>query len=472
MKPLLLHDFFLSAAQRYPRRTLASSGDKSLTFAEAADKTKTFARALFAAGVRRSDRVVWRGGTDLDLVPLFFATASLGSIFVPLNPGLHDDETQRALDLCDPRLVIADDNHDGQMQLSELSRASSTSGIDIATVDETDGHIMFFTSGTTGASKAVVLSHRTTVLRALPTLSDFPCGALVSMFPLFHMAAWTSAIGPWLSGDQVVFADGGDTAGLLKAIQDSRASRFYAIPAIWRRILDMDLAEYDLSSLQWSNTGTSPTSTDLLTCIHEALPHTMTSVTYGSTEAGGVCRLAFEDLQRKPSSVGPPLPGVSVRIEDGELWVDSPFLFDGYFKNPSATAAAFADRWYRTGELAEIDEDGFVSILGRRSDMIRSGGEWISPAEVDTVLLEHPAVADGATVGVPDDSWGEIVTAFVVVRPGASLTMEELREHCSRHLARYKVPRRLVVVDEIPRTGATRQVQRRHLLTHATIPTA
>jgi acyl-CoA synthetase (AMP-forming)/AMP-acid ligase II len=187
-------------------------------------------------------------------------------------------------------------------------------------------------------------------------------------------------------------------------------------------------------------------------------------VTYGSTEASGVCKLAFEDLHRKPDSVGPPGPGVHVRLDDGELLVSSPFLFEGYFRNPAATAAALDDGWYRTGELAEIDGEGYVSIVGRASDMIRTGGETVAPSEVDAVVQDHPSVVDGAVAGVPHDDWGEVVTAFVVLRGGSTLTLHELQRHCDGRLARFKVPRRLVVVEAIPRTGATRQVQRRHLV--------
>jgi acyl-CoA synthetase (AMP-forming)/AMP-acid ligase II len=327
---------------------------------------------------------------------------------------------------------------------------------------------MFFTSGTTGTPKAIELTHRIDMLRALQGMSGFPGGPTVSMFPMFHMSGWTSATGPWLRSEEVVLADGLDAAGLLETIERRRGERFYAIPAVWRRILELDVGDFDLSSLVSADTGTSATTVELLDAIHDALPHTTTTVTYGSTEAGGVCKLPFEDLRAKPDSVGPPSPGVELRLDDdGDLWVKSPFLFDGYFRNPDATAAALVDGWYRTGELAEIDDDGYVSIVGRSTEMIRTGGETVAPAEVDSVLILHEAVVDAAVAGLPHDDWGEIVAAFVVVRPGVSLSLEELQRHCEGRLARFKVPRRLVLVESIPRTGATRQVQRRLLLEHA-----
>lgn len=467
MADLLLHDFFLAAAGRYPRRPAVWRDGECSTFGEVADRTKRVARALAASGLGRGDRLVWWGETDLELIPLFFAAASLGAVFAPINPSLSTEEAARVIDLADPRLVVVDEKHEGHTKLSELNRSAITSGIDSPRVDESDGHIMYFTSGTTGTPKAIVLSHRTSMLRALSSLNDFPRGPVMCMFPLFHMSGWSTALSPWFGGEEVVLADGGDAEGLMRAIERHRAYRFYAIPAVWRRILELDMDRFDLSSLVSADTGTSATSVELLSAIHDALPHTTTTVTYGSTEASGVCKLPFEDLLKKPGSVGPPSPGVHVRIHDGELLVKSSFLFDGYFRNPVATEAAFVDGWYKTGELAEIDDDGYVFIVGRVSDMIRSGGETISPAEIDTVLLDHPALLDAAAAGVPDDTWGEIVTAFVVLRPGASLTLQELRQHCDGRLARFKVPRRVVEVDAIPRTGATRQVQRRQLASRA-----
>jgi acyl-CoA synthetase (AMP-forming)/AMP-acid ligase II len=172
-----------------------------------------------------------------------------------------------------------------------------------------------------------------------------------------------------------------------------------------------------------------------------------------------------QDVLRKPGSVGPPGPGVHCRIdENGELWTTHAHLFSEYFRDPEATAAALVDGWYRTGELAERDSEGYYSIVGRAKDLIRTGGETVAPVEVDLVIQRHPDVVDAAVAGIPDDDWGEVITAFVVLREGASLPLEDLRRHCEGRLASHKHPRRLIVVDAIPRTGTTGQVQRRHLV--------
>ena len=218
-------------------------------------------------------------------------------------------------------------------------------------------------------------------------------------------------------GEEVVYVDGGDPEALLGAVERHRAVRLYCIPAVWRRIMDAGPERFDTSSLRQADTGTSAITVELLGQVHQAFPQTTTTVTYGSTEAGVVCQLWPEDVLRKPGSVGPPVPGVFLRLDEGELIVRNPWLTSGYFRDPEATASSLEDGWYRTGELAEIDEDGHCLIVGRVKDVIRTGGETVSPVEVDLVLSEHPDVADVATSGVPDDEWGEIVTAFVVCAP-------------------------------------------------------
>jgi acyl-CoA synthetase (AMP-forming)/AMP-acid ligase II len=201
---------------------------------------------------------------------------------------------------------------------------------------------------------------------------------------------------------------------------------------------------------------------ELLRAIKDALPRTATRVFYGSTEAGPSLALADGDLFRKPGSVGIAQPGVEVRLDErGEVCVRSPFLMDGYFDNPDATAEALVDGWYHTGDLGAFDDDGYMAIVGRARDVIRTGGETVAPPEVEAVLGAHPDVAEIAVIGVPDVEWGEIVTAVIVARPGAAPpTVDDLRAFCAGRLAGFKQPRRVALVDALPRTAATAQIQR------------
>jgi fatty-acyl-CoA synthase len=461
---LLVGEVIRSAAGRNPTQLAVAHDGRELSYAEVAAGAEHLAAVLGARGIGRGDRVAWWGANTVDAVALYFATAHIGAVLVPLNPGFGEVEAKPLLGLADAAIVVSDESHPGDATLGELLSASRPAVPGDWVVDEEDPHIIFFTSGTTGAPKGVVLSHRTEVLRGmLGGMSTWPRGATVCMFPQFHMAGWASTLEAWLSGETVVYVDGGDTTGVLDAVQRYGGYRLYCIPAVWRRILDLDLAAWDLTSLGQADSGTSATTATLLEDLRQAFPRTTTTITYGSTEAGLVTRMGPRDVLRKPGSVGPPAPTVYIRIEDGELVVRSGHLMSGYFRNPEATAAALRDGWFYTGELAERDDEGFLRIVGRTREIIRTGGEWVAPAEVDAVLASHPAVEDVAVAGVPDEHWGEIVTAFVVPRPGASLELDDIRRHCENRLTSYKHPRALVVVDSVPRTKTTGQVQRRAL---------
>lgn len=468
MEHLRIGDVISVTAGRAPGRVAASMGARLVTYSQLEAATEQLVRALSHRGIGVGRRVVWRGETSVDAIALWFALARLGAVCVPVNPQLTPDEAGRLLDQADPALVVGDGTdgtHAGQVDLGALLAAPVTTGISLPPIDENAPHVIFFTSGSSGQPKGVELSHRASRLRILGDASMWPSGPAVCMFPQFHMAGWYGPMTVWASADEVVYVERAEADALLAAVHQRRAVRLYAIPAVWRRILEADRSAYDLSCLRYCDTGTSSTTPELLSAIAQAFPGTETSITYGSTEAGGVCRLWPQDTHRKPGSVGPPALGCEVRLsDDGELLVRNPVLMNGYFRDPEATAAALVDGWFHTGDLAERDEEGYYSIVGRVREVIRTGGETVAPAEVDDVVSTAPGVVDAGVAGVPDDDWGELVTAFVVLQPGRSLDLAELRRHCQGRLASYKHPRRLMVVDALPRTGATRQIQRRTLV--------
>ena len=471
---LHIGDLVRTAAESVPLHVAATKKPRQLTFAELESSTAHLVRALASRDIAYGDRVVWWGDTTLDAIALWFALARLGAVVVPMNPGSTPEESTALLDRADPALIVGDEAHAGDVSLAALMADPVRTGVTMPVIDENDPHVIFFTSGSSGRPKGVELSHRASMLRVIGSKSMWPNGGpMVCMFPQFHMAGWYGPMTVWNSGDEVVYVERGDPDALLGAVHDRRAVRLYAIPAVWRRILDADRSRYDLSSLRACDTGTSATTPDLLRAIAEAFPGTTTSITYGSTEAGTVCRLWSEDLFRKPGSVGLPAMGSEVRLaENGEILVRNDMLMNGYFRDPEATAEALEGGWFHTGDLGVQDDEGYFSIVGRAGDVIRTGGEAVAPVEVDLVLQTAPGVADAAVAGTPDENWGEVICAFVVPRPGATVDLPSLRRHCEGRLATFKHPRRLMVVDSLPRTGATRQIQRRILVEWARRDTA
>ena len=460
---LLIGDLFRNAGRAVPERIAAVQGETSLTFGDLDRRGNQVARVLRDLGVKRGDRIVARCETTLEIVPVFVAAAKIGAVFAPVNPGLSDDEAGVLIDLARPALVISQSSSTGSAALESISIRSSSEGDgDVSErLVEAEPHVIFFTSGSTGRSKGVVLSHRANVLRAHPGGLLEPRGPAVCPYPLFHMGGWTIALQQWAARDAVVFVPP-DAAAIREAVEQHRATRLNCIPAVWRRLLDD--GGRPLHSLRFADTGTSATPVELLESIQAAAPNAWVRVFYGSTETGSVTMLEQPDIRRKPGSCGVPAPGVEIRTDDnGELLVRSPLLFDGYFDDPEATSAALRDGWFRTGDLADLDDDGYVSIVGRRGETIRSGGEAVSPAEVEATLMELPEIADVAVIGIPDATWGEIVCA-VLVPAGTPPTLDEIRAHCEGRLATFKHPRRLAIVDAIPRTAATNQIQRRLLV--------
>jgi acyl-CoA synthetase (AMP-forming)/AMP-acid ligase II len=480
---------FVNAARAVPQRTAAILGDEALTFDQLNRRANQVAAVLVGRSMGCGDRLVTWSATALELVPVFAAAAKLGVVFAPTNASLSIDEAMAVIEPARPSMVVVDDERraDGVklaerlgsqlLSLSELTLladAQVSDEPDRPQPTEHDAHVIFFTSGSTGRPKGAVLTHRVNFLRTHPGALLEHRGPMVCPFPLFHMGAWTIALQQWQGRDAVILLASADAASICNAVVANKAERLNCIPAVWRRMLDYlgtpvgrDL---DLSSVRFADTGTSATPLELLAAIEEALPSACVRVFYGSTEAGSVASLDHHEVDRKPGSCGVPAPSCQVRIApDGELLVRGPLVFDGYFEDEEATSAALVDGWYRTGDLAQVDEDGYLSIVGRAKDVVRTGGESVTPTEVEAVLAEHPAIEDVAIVGMPDTRWGEIICAVVVSRPGhATPTVDELRAHCGTRLAPFKHPRRVAAVDAIPRTPSTQQVQRRLLVERLT----
>lgn len=470
-------------ADAQPSGTALTLGEEAITFGALRSAADRVARALRQWGAVKGDVLLLRAGMGIRNVVLHFACARLGVVFAPLDAGNSAAELRKIIDYVQPRFLVSDpagttvvqDAGAGADIALGIMGASGDGGESFFDIEAAahvapgerlvgqalpdDLHAMYFTSGSTGLPKGVMVSHRVSWLRAHVAQSLNSARGMVCMFPLFHMAGWLVITQTWAQGRPVHLVARADADSLLSEVQRQRASTLYAIPAVWKRILDCP-NQYDTSSLLAVDAGTSYVGPDLIAALRERFPQARNMVAYGSTEMGMGLQIAHDDILRKPGSVGRPGPTVEARVVDGELQLRGPTMMLGYYRLEAETAEVMGDGWYHTGDLAECDEEGFYIITGRRREIIRSGGKTISPAELDPLLKGLPGVADAAVVGLPDADWGEIVAVAVVPLTGEDLPgIEAVRQHMGA-ISAYKQPRRVVQVSEIPRTAATGQVRR------------
>jgi len=475
---LLIGNIVRDAAGR-PRALAGTLGEDAVSFGDLDAAAERLATGLRAAGVGRGDVVVWWSGPSLDSLTVMTACARAGAVFAPLSPLLGESEAgdaiaymrpallvaapetvERAAELDGPLAVLGAPAPAGSVDLGALSRAASDIDADAPGLEDTDPHILYLTSGSTGRPKGVLVSHRASWLRSRRgggSYGDDLDGVLCS-FPLYHYGGWHYVLEAWLNGTAVHLVRKADGPGLHAALARRRPNAIYCIPAVWERLL---AKPGDLTGIRYADTGTSAVGDGLFERIAARLPEARTTVLYGASEAGRMTALRADDLAARPDSVGRPVAPGRVRIAaDGEILFSGPTLMNGYLDLPEESAAALEDGWYHTGDLGTQDDEGYVRITGRKREVIRSGGETISPAEVETALGTPPGVAELAVVGLPDPRWGEVVCAAVVLGPeGDPPSVEQLRERLDG-LAPHKHPRLVAVVEAIPRTTATGQVMR------------
>jgi acyl-CoA synthetase (AMP-forming)/AMP-acid ligase II len=480
--PLLIGEIFRRNAEVVPEAAAASLDDRVLSHAALDEAGNRLANVLRELGVGHGDRVVTWVDTCLEILPLFVAAAKLGAVFAPLNARFNAAEVAPVARLARAKLLVTDATRAGDaarvaaeaaiplvahlsggpgVDLAAASAGAAATAPEVSALREGDPHVLFFTSGSTGAPKGVVLSHRANWLRSFQGVFRDEPEISVCMFPLFHMGGFTLGLAAWQTRGELVLVPTPTADALLAAVERRRANRLYCIPAVWARVLETDPGRHDVASLKEVDTGTSAVPVELVRALKARFPGSRTRIYYGSTEVGSGTTLPDADVLRKPGSVGPPSPGVDLKLsEAGEICLRSPYLMDGYFDAPEATAEALRDGWFHTGDLGVLDDEGHLSIVGRLKEIIRTGGESVAPAEVEAVLAGHPAVAEVAVVGLPDAQWGEVVCAAVVPQPGEPPSLEQLQAHCEEALAGFKKPRRLELVKALPRTAATGQVQR------------
>jgi fatty-acyl-CoA synthase len=437
-----------------PRRVAIVERERRWTYAELDARSDELAQ-----GLAHGSRVSTLYGNSGEHVALMFACAKAGAILHPISWRLAPAEVAYQLDDAQPAQFLYSDEHaklaEAALALAQPVRASASNGLLQAPTPD-DPLLLIYTSGTTGKPKGALLTHANCFWTNLSfdlATGVRPDDVILQVLPQFHCGGWNvQPILAWWKGATVVIEPGFDAADALDVIEREGVTSMMGVPANYLFMSqEPRFARADLSTLRLAVVGGAPMPEALLDVWAERGVEIVQG--YGLTEAApNVLCLAPEDARRKAGYAGKPYPYVECDLSsEGELLVRGPNVFPGYWRNEEATASVFRDGWLLTGDVAERDDEGNYRIRGRLKDMIVSGGENVYPAEVEAVLHEHPAVADAAVVGVPDERWGEVCIAFVVLDQPA--TEEELRLHCYDKLARFKVPKTFHVVDELPRNS-------------------
>jgi fatty-acyl-CoA synthase len=472
------------------------------TYGQLHTRSTRLAHALRAHGVNAGDRVAYLGPNHPAFVETLFATAMLGAVFVPLNTRLAVDEHDYIVNDSGAAVLVLDDGVAEPATAARVVRVADHSpdgyeallaGADRAPIDEPvsldDPWVIMYTSGTTGRPKGAVITHGNVTWNVFNVLIDVDVSnrevALVSA-PLFHTAALDELFLPtFLKGGTCVLAPGFVPDQTFDLIERHRVSWVFGVPAMFAALAQHPRwTTADLSSLRTVMCGGSPIPPALIRTYQD---RGLTFVQgYGMTEtAPGALFLRAEQSVAKAGSAGTPCFFTDVAVVDpelkpiapeerGEVVISGPNVMPGYWRRPDADADAFAvgsgglaGRWFRSGDAATIDEDGYITIVDRIKDMIISGGENIYPAEVEQLLFEHPAVVECAVIGVPDDRWGEVGRAIVVLTEPLP-DPAELLEYLRGRIAGYKIPKSVVVVDALPRGGAGKVLRRDLRASHGT----
>jgi fatty-acyl-CoA synthase len=407
--------------------------------------------------VCKGDRVAWLGYNSPDMLVLLFALARLGAILVPLNWRLTAAEHKSILADCSPKWLFCD---------AEFEVHSRTLGIPIGKPEknsnfepegtDADDVLIVYTSGTTGKPKGAVLSQAALLWNGYNSIHAHDLSQsdhVLTVLPMFHVGGLNNQTLPaLLAGASVTLHRRFDPAQWLADVARRRPTLSLLVPATMQAVISHPAwPEADLSSLRMLNAGSMVIPDSLLRAFHErGVP---VGQIYGCTETAPIATVLLkEDALRKLGSAGKPALHCEVKLVDGEICVRGPNVMRGYWNDPGATAAALTpDGWFRTGDLARIDEEGFYWIMGRSKDVIISGGENIYPAELENVLADCPAIAEAAVVGVEDPKWGEAACACIV-RKGTIDEQAVLNLFRDR-LARFKHPRRIVFLDALPKNA-------------------
>jgi fatty-acyl-CoA synthase len=511
--PLTPIRFLRYAEQQYPTRTAVVCGQGRFTYAQFAERVSLLAGALRKSGIKAGDRVAFLSTNCHRLLEAYYGVIEAGAVLLPLNIRLSADELayilndagacvlflqkqfQELVESFHPKLstlkafysldALAEEHWLTQQDYETLLSGAEPVHRDIMEIDENELAELFYTSGTSAEPKGVMLSHRNIYLHAHNTglgLSTEKDAVELHTIPMFHANGWGVPHFLTLLGGKHVMMQRFDPIEVFRLIQAERVNHCSLVPAMATVLVNCpERTKYDLSSLRRINLGGSASSPTLVREVEEKMGCVCFSG-YGLTETSPVLSISLmkpgldpqgEERFVRQAMTGYAMPGVEIRVVDandqdvpkdgkaiGEIVARSDGVMAGYWRQPEATAQAMRGGWFHTGDMATWGEDGYLLVVDRKKDIIISGGENISSLEVEKIVLSHPAVMEAAVIPVPDNMWGELPKALVVLRPGQSAGEMELIEHCRQRLAHYKCPRSVEFFESLPKTGTGKILKR------------
>lgn len=489
-------------ADQAPGKTFLYFGDNEVSYSQLNEISNCIANGLIALGIKKSDKVCMYMANCAEYIYSFFGIMKAGAVATPVNSLLKAEEVAYIVNNSDAKAIItqskfadivdnirtrcpklqsliiadSDESSRGRIALKQLLGANSSQPA--VSIDSEDIAGIIYTSGTTGHPKGVELTHENYLTDSeqiaaaarMTTDDRFLC-----ILPLFHVNAQVvTTLSPMYAGASMILLEGFSPKTFLPALARYKATAFSGVPTVYAILNTLpDAEKYDLSKLRFCICGAAPMPVEVFNAFEKKYK---AFILEGFGLSEGTCASSINPLdgKRKIGSIGLPLKGQEMRIFDdkdgelppgkvGEIVVRGRNVMKGYYRNPQATADALKNGWLHTGDLGYVDDEGYFYIVGRKKEMIIRGGENIYPKEAEEVLYKHPAILEAAVVGIPDKIWGEEVMAFIILKEGAALTVEEVIAYCRQRLADFKCPRKVEFAKAFPKT-ATGKIQKNKIV--------